>query len=74
MWPWWVTIITGIVCLLGGFVIGFFVIKKVFTAQLEKNPPITREQVKMMYQQFGRKPTEKDINKVMATMNPKKDK
>ena len=35
--PWWVGLIIGVVCLLVGFVIGFFVIKTIFQKQLEKN-------------------------------------
>ena len=32
---WWVGLIIGVVCLLVGFVVGFFVIKHVFQKQLE---------------------------------------
>ena len=36
--------------------------------------PVTREIIRAMYMQMGRKPSESDINRVMATMNvtPKK--
>lgn len=69
MIDWWVAIIIGIVCLLGGFVVGFFVIKAVFKKQLEKNPPINRDMIRAMFMQMGRKPSERDITKVMEAMN-----
>lgn len=74
MMPWWVGLIIGIVALLVGAVIGIIVMRKVFTTQMEKNPPITREMVRAMYMQMGRKPSESDINRVMATMNIKSKK
>ena len=72
--PWFLGLIIGIVALLVGFVVGFIVTRKIFISQMEKNPPVTREMVRAMYMQMGRKPSESDINKVMATMNikPKK--
>ncbi len=69
MIPWYIGLIIGIACLLVGFVIGFFVIRKVFTRQLEKNPPINRDMIRAMFMQMGRKPSEKDITRVMNSMN-----
>ena len=67
-----VLIILGV--LLAGLVAGFFATRKIFQTQMEKNPPVTREMIRAMYMQMGRKPSESDINRVMATMNvsPKK--
>ena len=67
-------LIIGIVALLAGFVVGFIVTRKIFMTQMEKNPPVTREMIRAMFMQMGRKPSESDINRVMATMNvsPKK--
>ena len=45
---------------------------KDFANQLEKNPPVTRDMIRAMFMQMGRKPSEADINRVMATMQPKK--
>lgn len=47
-----------------GVVIGFFVAKYIFKRQLKKNPPITKETIRMIYSQVGRKPTEKQINDI----------
>lgn len=69
MVAWYWLLIAALVCLVGGFLIGFFVIRKVFTNQLEKNPPINREQIRAMFLEMGRKPSEKDINRVMNRMN-----
>ena len=66
-WLW--LLIVGVSCLIVGFVIGFFVIRSVFTKQLEKNPPINRDMIRAMFMQMGRKPSEKDITRVMNSMN-----
>ncbi len=73
----WLAIVLFVVCLLIGLVAGFLIARKVFQRQLEKNPPVTRNMIRTMFMQMGRKPSEKDINKVMDTMNvkpPKPDK
>ena len=69
---WWLYLIVGIVCLLAGAIAGFFIARKIFANQLEKNPPVTRGMIRAMFMQMGRKPSEADINRVMATMQPKK--
>lgn len=69
---WWLYLIVGIVCLLAGAIAGFFIARKIFAKQLEKNPPVTRDMIRAMFMQMGRKPSEADINRVMATMQPKK--
>lgn len=66
---WWMGLIIGIVCLIIGFVVGFLVIKHIFTKQLKENPPINRNMIRAMFQQMGRKPSERDITKVMEQMN-----
>lgn len=67
----YMAIIIGVVALLIGLVVGFFVSRKLFQRELEKNPPVTRNMIRTMYMQMGRKPSEKDINRVMETMNVK---
>lgn len=69
MVQWWLALIIGIVCLLVGFVIGFLVIRAIFTKQLKENPPINRDMIRAMFMQMGRKPSEKDITRVMNSMN-----
>ena len=74
MLAWYFVLMIGVGALLVGFVVGFFVTRTIFQKQLEKNPPVTREMVRAMYMQMGRKPSESDINRVMATMNIKQGK
>jgi len=66
---WWGVLLIGIGALLVGLVVGFFVTRFIFQRQMEKNPPITRNMVRAMYMQMGRKPSESDITKVMNQMN-----
>lgn len=58
----------GIACLIIGAIIGFVIAQKYFKKQLKENPPITREQIRAMYQQMGRTPSESQINQVMEAM------
>ena len=69
MVKWFWLLIVGVSCLIVGFIIGFFVIRSVFTKQLEKNPPINRDMIRAMFMQMGRKPSEKDITRVINSMN-----
>lgn len=69
MISWWVGLIIGIVCLLVGFVAGFLVMRAIFTKQLKDNPPINRDMIRAMFRQMGRKPSEKDITRVLEEMN-----
>lgn len=66
---WYLVLIIGIVCLLVGAVVSFFVTRHIFNKQLEKNPPINREMIRAMFMEMGRKPSEKDINRVINRMN-----
>lgn len=72
--PWWGVLLVGLGAALVGLVVGFFITRKIFQTQMEKNPPVTREMIRAMFMQMGRKPSESDINRVMSTMNvtPKK--
>lgn len=51
-----------------GAVIGFFVSKKVMTSYLKKNPPINEEMIKALMTQMGRKPSQKQVNQMMKSM------
>lgn len=72
MLAWYWTLIAGVVCLIVGFVIGFLVIRHLFNKQLEENPPINRDMIRAMFMEMGRKPSEKDINRVMNRMDQQK--
>jgi uncharacterized protein len=66
---WYWVLIIGIGALLVGLVVGFFVTKAIFNNQLKKNPPVNRNMIRAMFMQMGRKPSEKDITKVLDSMN-----
>ena len=52
-----------------GLVIGFFVSKKLFTKQLQDNPPVNENMIRAMMSSMGRKPSEKQVKQVMQKMN-----
>ncbi|XQP55974.1 MAG: YneF family protein [Mycoplasmoidaceae bacterium] len=54
--------------IIAGIFIGFAIGQKYFKKQLNDNPPVTREQIRAMYQQMGRTPSESQINAVMEAM------
>ncbi len=51
-----------------GGIAGYFIATKYFKKQLKENPPITEKQIRMMYQQMGRKPTETQIKQIMNSI------
>ena len=65
-----ILLIVGVV--LVGAVAGFFISRKVFKRYLEKNPPITENMIRAMMSQMGRKPSEKQVKQVMASMQAAK--
>lgn len=67
--PWWGALIIGVVCLIIGAVVGLLVMRAIFNKQLKKNPPINRNMIRAMFMQMGRKPSEKDITRVMEAMS-----
>ncbi|MDD4001020.1 MAG: YneF family protein [Bacilli bacterium] len=70
-WWWFVLLILGV--LIAGGVIGFFIARKVFSNYLEKNPPVNEKMIRVMMQQMGRTPSEKQVRQIMASMNQAKD-
>jgi uncharacterized protein len=65
----WVIILVGVIALLVGIAIGFFVARKYMMTYLKKNPPINEQMLKMMMAQMGMKPSQKKINQMMNAMN-----
>ena len=52
-----------------GGVAGFFIARYVLKKQIEKNPPINEKMIRVMFQQMGRTPSEKQIREIMRSMN-----
>ena len=50
----------------------FFLVKKLFTRQLKKNPPINEKMIRAMMTQMGRTPSEKLVRAVMKSMEDAK--
>ncbi len=65
---WYWLLIVGFVCLAIGAVVGLLVMRAIFNKQLKDNPPINRNMIRAMFMQMGRKPSEKDITRVMEAM------
>ena len=57
-----------VVGLLIGAVIGFFIARNVTMNYMEKNPPINEEMIKALMMQMGRKPSQKQVNQMMKSM------
>jgi len=68
----WVAVIFIVVALIIGLVVGFFLSRKYFKKYLDKNPPINEKMIRAMMSQMGRKPSEKQVRQVMASMNQSK--
>lgn len=51
-----------------GAVASFFITRHYFEKQLKENPPITEKQIRAMYAQMGRKPSEAQIRAIMKSM------
>ena len=52
-----------------GALITFFLTKRYFEKQIKENPPITEKQIRAMYAQMGRKPSEAQIRAIMKSFN-----
>ena len=70
--PLWAEIVVPIVTLIVGGVLGFFLSRRYFQKYLEKNPPINENMIRAMMSQMGRKPSEKQVRQVMASMKQAK--
>jgi len=57
---------------IAGAVGGFFLARHLIKKELEKNPPINEKQIRAMYEQMGRKPSEKQIRAIMNSVKNNK--
>ena len=65
----WVYILVGVLALIAGVVLGFFIARKYMMDYLKKTPPINEQMLKMMMMQMGQKPSQKKINQMMQAMS-----
>ena len=64
----WTSIMYLVIGGLIGAALGFFFTKRSYEKQLKENPPITEKQIRAMYAQMGRKPSEAQIRAIMKSM------
>ena len=58
--------------LLLGAALGFFLSQRYFKKYLRDNPPVNENMIRAMMMQMGRKPSEKQVRQVMASMQSAK--
>ncbi len=58
-----------VVGLIIGIIIGFLIARTVTKRYMKKNPPINEEMIKALMTQMGRKPSQKQVNQMMKSMN-----
>ncbi len=68
----WQFIIIVLLVILITAIATFFIVRKIFTTQLKKNPPINENMIRAMMTQMGRTPSEKQVRAVMKSMNDAK--
>lgn len=65
----WINILIGVLSLLAGAAIGFFIARKTMMNYLKKNPPINEKMLRTMMMQMGQNPSQKKITQMMKAMN-----
>jgi uncharacterized protein YneF (UPF0154 family) len=65
----WVVILVGVLALVAGVALGFFIARQYMMSYLKKNPPINEQMLRAMMMQMGQKPSQKKINQMMKAMN-----
>ncbi len=68
----WLIIVLIVAAFLVGAIIGFFLAQRYFKKYLKKNPPVNENMIRAMMMQMGRKPSEKQVRQVMASMDQAK--
>ncbi len=64
----WLYIVIGLVGVILGVVLGFFIARKYMMDYLKKNPPINENMLRVMMMQMGQNPSQKKINQMMKAM------
>ncbi|WP_416150740.1 YneF family protein [Salipaludibacillus sp. HK11] len=68
----WLYILIGVIALLAGIAIGFFIARQYMMNYMKKNPPINEKMLRVMMMQMGQNPSQKKINQMMKAMNNQK--
>lgn len=64
----WLDILYLTVGIIIGGVAGFFIARHYLKGYLKKNPPINEQMIKVMMQQMGRTPSQKQVNQMMKAL------
>lgn len=65
----WGQILCLVIGLILGAVIGFLLARRYMKKYLKDNPPINEKMIRIMMQQMGRTPSQKQVNQMMKAMN-----
>lgn len=61
-------VLIAVIALIVGTVIGVFITRSAVKKQLEQNPPLNEDMLRMMMMQMGRKPSEAQIRQMMQSL------
>lgn len=61
-------VLIAVIALIVGTVIGVFTTRSAVKKQLEQNPPLNEDMLRMMMMQMGRKPSETQIHQMMQNL------
>lgn len=61
-------VLIAVIALIVGTVIGVMVTRSAVKKQLEQNPPLNEDMLRMMMMQMGRKPSETQIHQMMQNL------
>ena len=70
----WINILVGVLCLLAGLALGFFIARRTMMDYLKKNPPINEQMLRVMMMQMGQNPSQKKLNQMMKAMEKQQSK
>lgn len=71
---WEIVGITFICLLPVAIFLTFYITRKLIEKQLKENPPISEKQVRAMFQQMGRKPSEAQVRNTLNALKGSKSK
>lgn len=70
----WMYILVGVLSLLAGLALGFFIARRTMMDYLKKNPPINEQMLRVMMMQMGQNPSQKKLNQMMKAMEKQQSK
>ncbi|MFC4617446.1 YneF family protein [Camelliibacillus cellulosilyticus] len=70
----WLYILIGVVGVIVGLLLGFFIARKYMMDYLKKNPPINEQMLRVMMMQMGQNPSQKKINQMMKAIQNQQSK